>query len=382
MKPSVYLDHAATSYPKPECVIDAVTSFARSVGTGAGRGSGPRAEAAGGLLSEVRAGLGELLNAPAEGVVLTSGATQGLNMALLGLLRPGDHVLASPWEHNAVSRPLAWLQQRRGVSVSRLPGSLSAGLDLHALPGLLRPETRMCVLSHVSNVFGQVADVAAVGALLASRPRLLLVVDAAQSAGVLPIDVRGWGVDVLALSGHKGPLGPPGTGALYLRPELVHAVEPLQFGGTGSRSAEEPFVPELPLRLEVGTQNTWGIAGLHAALGHLRSVGVASVAQHVAALTREAVDMLREFEHVELLLPPAGEHHGVLSLRVAGLRPHDVAHLLQRHVGVEVRAGLHCSPWAHGWAGTRPGGTVRASFGGSTRIDDLLALRDGLAELR
>jgi len=377
----VYLDHAATSLPKAACVVDAVAHYARSVGGGAGRSSGSRAVEADELLAALRDALATLLDGPRDGVVLTSGATHSLNLALLGLLRPGDHVLASPWEHNAVTRPLAWLEHTRDVSVTRIPASLTDGLDLDALPGLLRPTTRLCVLSHVSNVFGQVTDVAAVRAALATRPGVLLVVDAAQSAGVLPVHMQAWGVDALALSGHKGLGGPPGTGALLLRPALQQRLDPVLFGGTGRRSVEQPFVADLPLRLEVGTRNTWGLAGLRAALGLLEGSAVAAAAERVAGRTREAVALLKPLPHVRLFLPAAAQHHGAVSFQVAGLRPPDVAHLLQRHFGVELRAGLHCSPWAHEWAGTRPGGTVRASFGPRTSAEDLLALRDGLASL-
>lgn len=382
MSACVYLDHASTSYPKPSCVYEAVDRYAREQGVGAARGSHGSARAAADLLASLRRDLGTLLGMPPEGVVLTTGATEALNLVLLGALRGGDHVVTTPWEHNAVRRPLEWLAQHRDVRVQRVAGSLSSGLDRDDLTRLLRPTTRLCVVNHVSNVFGIVAPVAEIVARVRERsPDALVVLDAAQSAGCLPLDAGSLGVDVVCFAGHKGLLGPTGTGGLALREGVAQAIAPTRFGGTGARAREAPFVADLPGRFEVGTQNTWGFAGLHAGVRHLLDEGVDRVTERVRRSTRRLADRLEELPGVDVLRPAARLHHGAVSFTVPPLRPGDVATLLDEHFDIRVRAGLHCAPWAHDWAGSPPGGTVRASVGWNTTDEDLDALVEALEEL-
>lgn len=379
MKKAVYLDHASTTFPKPDAVYDALICYARQVGVVDGRGISQETILTSELMDDLRQGIAELLHAPAEGIVFCSGATEALNTLLLGVLRPGDHVIASPFEHNAVTRPLAWLREHRGVRLTRISGSVHSGIDPEEVRRELRPETRVCVVNHVSNVFGTVAPLAEIGRILASHERALFLVDGAQSLGSLPIDVQAMGIDLLCFAGHKGLLGPTGTGGFFIGPRLAQEVEPLKFGGTGVRAGAEPYLDTLPHKFEVGTQNTWGMAGLLAGVRLVIEQGPGSMGQHIDELVRQAVLRLAELDQLRLHLPARDRHHGVLSMSFAnGLPPVDAAMLLDNHFGLKLRAGLHCSPWAHELAGTLPLGTLRVSFGHANRMEDVGLLCDAL----
>lgn len=363
IKTKTYLDQAATSFPKPESVYREMDQFAREIGIGNDRGFYRESRRVAEIITRTREGLARLINCRGEDIVFTSGTTESLNTLFLGSLREGDEVLISSFEHNALARPLAWLAERRGVRVKRIAGSLERGIDLGQLESVLTPRTRICAVNHISNAFGLVAPIVEIGKILRRYSGVVFAVDAAQSLGTSPIDVEAAEIDFLAFSGHKGLLGPTGTGGFFIRGSLVDRVEPLKFGGTGIRSAGEIFLDRLPLKYEVGTQNSWGIAGLLAGVDYIRRESVEAIHLRIEGLARRAIAGLSRIDGIRLHLPPPEIHHGIVSFNLAGLPPRETASLLDRTFNIKVRDGLHCAPDAHRTAGTFPEGTVRASFG-------------------
>ncbi len=377
----IYLDQAATSYPKPETVYQSIEDFARETGIGGGRGNYSENRVVADLFSQVRELCGRLFNASPNNIIFTSGSTESLNTLLLGSLEPGDHVVISPFEHNSVLRPLQYLSERREVDYTILDGSIKTGISPESFEKSLRPQTKLCILNHISNSFGTVQPVAEIGNILAGREDVFYLLDAAQSAATEPIDVKEWNVDALCFSGHKGMLGPTGTGGFYIHPRMVEAVEPLKMGGTGSNGGIETYSQSLPKKFEVGTQNSWGIAGLKAGLEFVNRKGVSEISKHIDNLTELAVEKLSELEKIKLYIPEDDKHHGVVSLTTDFLPPRDSASLLDKLFSVKTRAGLHCSPEAHRIAGTYPGGTIRVSFGLLNTEQDVHVLSEALRDL-
>lgn len=380
-KTKIYLDQAATSFPKPEAVYRELDRFARRVGIGNDRGFYRESREVAEIIERAREGVAGLLNCRGEDIVFTTGTTESLNTLLFGLLREGDRVLISPFEHNALTRPLARLAERRGVKVERMAGTLAAGIDLVKLEEALTVPTRLCVVNQISNAFGLTAPIEEIGKIRKKHPRTVFAVDGAQSLGTCPIDVERDGIDFLAFSGHKGLLGPTGTGGFFIRDSLVKLVDPLKFGGTGIISPGEIFLDRLPHKYEVGTQNSWGIAGLLAGVEHIREKSVIFIDHRIETLTRRAAAGLEEIEGITLFLPPVDSHHGIVSFNLAGLSPRETASLLDRTFNIKVRDGLHCAPDAHRAAGTFPSGTVRASFGLFNTEEEVDTLCRAVAEL-
>ncbi|MCX6028809.1 MAG: aminotransferase class V-fold PLP-dependent enzyme [Chloroflexi bacterium] len=297
---SVYLDNAATSWPKPEAVYLAVEHFMREVGATPGRGGHWREEEAARIADEARAALAQLFNAPnPAGIAFTMNATQAINMALKGILHPGDHVITSSIEHNAIWRPLKALE-RRGVAVTAVPCAPDGALDPAAVEATIQPNTRLIVMLHASNVLGTLLPVAAIGAI-ARTHGILFLVDAAQTAGAYSIDMESMHIDLLAFPGHKGLYGPHGTGGLIVRPGVQ--LETWIEGGSGIESAPETMPEALPLRLEAGTQNAAGIAGLLAGVRFVLEQGVERIRQHELALTATLIDALRDVPGLTVLGP-------------------------------------------------------------------------------
>lgn len=356
----MYFDNAATSFPKPEPVYQAMDHFLRTSCANPGRSGHRMAVAADAVLARARQALAQVLNAPdSRRVVWTANCTGALNLALKGLLQPGDHVVTTALEHNSVARPLRSLECR-GVEVTRVecPGGV---FDLDAFLSAIRPETRLVAMLHASNVTGAVLPVAEVGAHCRSRGVRLLV-DAAQTAGVLSVDVREMQADLVALPGHKSLYGPPGTGALYIGDGVD--LTPLTEGGTGSLSEQDAQPDALPDRFESGTQNSAGIAGLLAGLEWIRATGREAIRLREEALLAQLWEGLREIRGITLYGPAPGEARAsVLSFNLAGWEPTDLAIVLDQSFDIQCRPGLHCSPWAHRSLGTFPAGTVRLSPG-------------------
>ncbi|WP_456434509.1 aminotransferase class V-fold PLP-dependent enzyme [Thermosulfuriphilus sp.] len=381
MRQVVYADNAATSWPKPDVVVEATAKFLRTCSASPGRAGHQMALKASRVIFEAREELAALIGAPSsEQVIFTKNATEALNLALFGLLRPGDLVITTSIEHNAVARPLYYLQQTRGIKLLRCRCHEDGSLDFGHLRDLVSSwSPRLIVINHASNVTGTILSVAEVAEL---KGEALLLVDAAQTAGVLDIDVSSMGIDLLALTGHKSLLGPTGTGALYLASGLEENLEPLGLGGTGSRSEslEQPLF--LPDRFESGTPNTVGIAGLLAGLKFLKQEGLARIRTHEQGLTGLFLERLSPISGITIYGPCDPQlQTAVVSINVAGMDPAEVALRLDRDYGIAVRAGLQCAPWAHQTIGTYPQGTVRFSWGYFNELSDVEAAVQALAEI-
>jgi cysteine desulfurase family protein len=357
----IYFDNAATSWPKPEAVTTAVCDHYRDGMGNPGRAGHRMSIAAARLVEACREALAARLGAadPAR-IVFAANATHALNLALYGVLRPGDHAVTTSVEHNAVMRPLRHLEAQ-GIALTVVACRADGTLDVEAVRAALRPATRLLVTTHASNVAGTLMPVGDLASLARTRG-ILYLVDAAQTAGAVPIDVEAAGIDLLAFTGHKALLGPTGTGGLYIRPGL--ALPPLMRGGTGSESAQEIQPAFLPDAYESGTLNVAGIAGLAAALRFLDSVDVDTVRAHERSLVEHCMSALGRIPGVRVYGPASADARcGVVSFTVDGAAPSDVGLLLDESFGIMARTGLHCAPAAHRTLGTFPSGTVRFSFG-------------------
>ena len=370
----LYLDNAATSDPKPEEVVLAVSVCMRDANANPGRGAHRRAVAAARIVYEARVRLAELVGVadPAQ-VVFTAGCTDALHLALRGLLgSEAGRVVCSAFEHNAVWRPLRdWARRTGGELVVIPPGRDGAPLDLDALAGAAR-RSRLCVLTHASNVTGAILPVAE-AAEICRRHAMALLVDAAQTAGHLPEGWEAMGASLVSCSGHKGLLGPQGTGLLYIRPGVD--LPPVRLGGTGGNSEEDVPPADLPERYEAGTLNTPGIAGLGAAADVLLRMGLPARRRAELDLLDGLLRNLRGIPGLRVIGPAAARARtGCVSLTVDGWDPARVADVLDQRFGIAMRAGLHCAPLAHRTLGTFPEGTVRVSPGWKTTPSDIEAV--------
>lgn len=375
-----YLDNAATSFPKPETVYQALDRFARQSLANPGRAGHKMALAAERTLDDARHLLNQLFNGEApERFVFTLNCTDALNMAFKGVLAEGDHVITTNLEHNSVSRPLRALELAGRITLTRIAADGGGTVDPEAVRKAVTPRTRLVALTHASNVLGTVQPVAEIGRLVRERD-LLLLVDAAQTAGVLPIDVRAMHIDLLAFPGHKSLLGPTGTGALYVGPRAT--VRAWREGGTGGDSASETQPPEFPYWLEGGTPNVLGVAGLAAGVRYVMERGLEAIHQHEIALTQRLARRLAELDGFEVLgHDDCSKRVGTLSFRHAAIPAADLGSILDTSFDIAVRPGLHCAPYIHRALGTFPEGTVRASPGPFNTEADIDHLVQALAEI-
>lgn len=360
----VYLDNAATSKPKPESVWQAMEDYIRNVGCSPGRGGYACSLEAGRILFDAREKIRTLFNAPSEKqVIFTPNVTYALNFAIKGLLPPGSHVITSSMEHNSVVRPLRFMEKHCGVTLSLAPCDGEGRLDPEAVRRLLKPTTRMIILTHASNVTGTIMPVAEISRI-AREAGVLFVLDTAQSAGVLEIDFQALGLDVLAFTGHKSLYGPTGSGGFIVSERAAAQMTPLIQGGTGSKSDLEEQPDFLPDKFEAGTTNTVGIAGLSAGIDFVLATGTEKIRRHEEKLTRLFLAGLQNVPAVRVYGPPtAKERVATVSLTLGDRDPAEVAYRLDSEHGIMVRSGLHCSPLAHRTIGTFPQGTLRFSFG-------------------
>jgi cysteine desulfurase / selenocysteine lyase len=371
----IYLDHAATSWPKPREVIHAMSDFLEQAGGNPGRAGHRLSIKAGRIVYDARETLAEFFNAsdPLR-VIFTANATYAINLCLYGMLRPGDHVITSSIEHNAVMRPLRDLE-RKGISLSVVTCGRDGSIDPGAVAQEMRPSTRIVALTHASNVTGTILPIAEI-ATLAHRSGALLLVDAAQTAGVLPIDVQALNIDFLAFTGHKGLLGPQGTGGLVIGNKVpIREMEPLWRGGTGSRSEFEVQPQDLPDKFESGTLNGPGIAGLGAGVRHIMKRGIEAIRAQEMDLTRQLVDGIKNLDSVTVYGPddPA-RRTSIASFTAAGHRVSEIGLRLDEEFGILSRVGLHCAPAAHRTIGTFPEGTVRLALGLHTTVDEIASV--------
>ncbi len=360
----LYLDNAATTYPKPPAVAQAVYSCIANSGVNINRGCYAAAYELEEQVLDTRQLLCGLFHGPdCRNVIFTKNVTESLNVLLKGFLREGDHVLTSSMEHNAVMRPLVQLE-KAGISFTRVPCDGQGRLDPDALERCLRPNTRLLVMTHASNVCGTVLPIAQAGDFCRAHG-LRFFVDSAQTAGVLDLDMEAMHIDALAFTGHKGLLGPQGTGGFLLAEGLAAELEPLLSGGTGSISHTEDVPAFLPDRFEPGTLNLPGIAGLRQGLLFLRETGIANIRQHEQALAQRFLKGLRPLEEEGQLRILAGgdERVGVVSVQTLKKELSQAAFELDDRFGIMTRVGLHCAPAAHRTLGSYPVGAIRFSFG-------------------
>ena len=417
-KKKIYLDNAATSFPKPEEVPRAVYDYMTKLGTNVNRGGYATAYDTESVVLECRELIGALFHAPDyKNVVFTRNITESLNVVLKGLLHSGDHIIVSSMEHNAVMRPIRQLE-KKGVSFTRAQCEPDGSLKPEKLLSCIRPETKAVVMTHASNVFGTMLPIQEVGNFCKENG-LIFILDSAQTAGVFPIDMEKMHIDILCFTGHKGLLGPQGIGGFILRDELVLKIEPLISGGTGSLSNVETVPEFMPDRFEAGTPNLPGIFGLHAALNWLRKLGEADllkgenlkensavqevfgktpfsveqcflaalekIRKHELQLTAEFLKMLDPLEK-EGKLKIIGKKDtemrtGVVSIQTLTRELSDTAFQLDTRYGIMTRVGLHCAPSAHKTMGTYPMGTIRFSFGFANTDKEVKLAIDALKEL-
>ncbi len=380
----IYLDNAATSWPKPDSVLTAMDRFHRDLGVAAGRGATRAASEVDAVIARCRLRAANLLGAESsERIAFTFNGTDSLNLAIHGVLRPGDHVIASTLEHNSVLRPLSELRTRIRIETTFIPPGANGCVEPARFREAMRPNTKLVALLHASNVTGVIQPIEDVG-LIARQSGAIMLVDAAQTAGHLPINLRNLPVDLLACPGHKGLLGPLGTGLLYLRPGLEEHVASFRQGGTGSSSEEEQQPTRLPDKYESGNHNAVGLFGLEAALAWLELREIDTVRRHEISLRQRFVDQVAALPNVHRHLTDLRHEAsvGVVSLTLAGFDPQDAAVILDQEFGIQIRAGLHCAPGAHRSLNTLDsGGTLRISFGPSNTTDEVDALCDALKQM-
>lgn len=376
----IYLDNAATSWPKPPGVKEAMVECLDQYGANPGRGGHKMSVQASRVLFESRVNLSKLFHIKnPNDISFTPNTTVALNQAIKGFVKPGDHVIMTSVEHNSVRRPLEYLRQTAGVQVTYLEGDQEGKITPSQVEEAIQPHTTLVAVNHSSNLLGTILPVAEIGEICRRRGVKLLV-DAAQTAGTIPIHVEEMSIDMLAFPGHKGLLGPQGTGGLYVHPSIE--LEPILHGGTGSQSEaiEQPDVR--PDRYESGTQNTVGIAGLNAALKFIQNEGIEKIHNREWMLTQRLMEGMMRIDGVRMFGPPLGEAKtAIVSFIIEGMDSSEVAFILDQHYDIAVRAGYHCTPLAHQTAGTLEHGAVRVSPGYFTTEDDIDALLAGVEEI-
>ena len=381
----IYLDQASTTYPKPECVAAAVYEYMTGNGSNINRGCYENAYDTEDIVLETRELLCELFDGPdCKNVIFTKNVTESLNIVLKGFLKPGDHILTSSMEHNAVMRPLRQLENE-GVSFDRIPCDKEGTLLIEEMESLLKKITKAVVMMHASNVCGTLLPLKEAGAFCKEHG-LKFIVDCAQSAGVFPISMREMHIDALCFTGHKGLYGPQGIGGFILQEEMIEQVTPLLSGGTGSISHTEEIPKFMPDRFEPGTMNLPGIFGLHAALEWLEETGMENIHYKERTLTELFLKKIKELdisgEKISIIgKENVDERTAVVSIQTPERDVSEVAYLLDKNYGIMTRVGLHCAPSAHKTLGTYPAGTIRFSFGYFNTEEEVLLAVKALEEI-
>ena len=388
MKPMerIYLDNAATSWPKPESVYAAVDNAQRVIGSPAGRGSSEQVVQAMRLVEQTRGLVAELVSAPdRRNISFTFNGTDSLSTAILGLLKKGDHVVTSVVEHNSVLRPLKHLESQSVIETTYVDCDQTGTFSEDDVIAAIGPETRLVCLIHASNVTGSVQSIKNIKRRIveAGNEKTLFLLDAAQSLGHLPIDVGEIGCDILAAPGHKGILGPLGTGVLYVADHVADQIHPLRFGGTGSSRSTEIQPTQVPEKFESGNLNVPGIAGLNAGLKFLNSDDGKSAHENQQQLWQLLLDGVESIEGVQLQGHCSTQNRiGVFSLSIGGFDCHEAAGIFESSASIQTRAGFHCAPLLHRALGTEAdGGTVRISPGLFNTVADIEAVLRVIGEV-
>jgi cysteine desulfurase family protein len=378
---NIYFDNGATSFPKAPGVGETLKHYVEDIGGNVNRGVYQTALSAQERLLETREKLCRLFNFPKpDNVVFTMNITHSLNYLLKGFLKKGDHCLISSMEHNAVMRPLTQLE-RGGVSFTRIPCDTAGYLDVKKLELGVGENTKTIIMTHASNVCGTILPVEEVGRFCRERG-LIFILDTAQTAGFLDIDMAAMNIDALAFTGHKSLLGPQGTGGFIISDKLARSIEPLISGGTGSLSDSEEIPPYLPDRFEPGTPNIPGIYGLHTALCYLEKTSLKAIREYTLSLTSLFLDEIRELQGISLIgLPGVTGRTALVSLDFPGRDNGEIAYRLDTNFGIMTRSGMHCAPSAHKTLGTFPRGTVRFSFSHFNTRDEITYAIDALKHI-
>lgn len=374
----IYFDNAATSLQKPEAVIEAVAEAMKSLGN-ASRGAHSAALGSNRMVYETRELLAELfhIDDPSR-IAFTMNATESLNIAIAGIFRPEDHVITTVMEHNSVLRPL-YRMEESGTELSFLQADKKGNISYEELENAIRSNTRAVICTHASNLTGNVLDLEKIGEIC-KKHRLLFLVDASQTAGIIPIDVQKMKISVLCFTGHKGLLGPQGTGGIYVAPEIN--IRPLVVGGSGVQSYLKTQPDEMPARLEAGTLNAHGIAGLHAAISYIIEKGVEQIYQEEHEKTDYFYRMIRSIPDIHIYGDPEAELHApIIALNIGDYDSAQVADELMETYGIATRAGAHCAPLMHQALGTQKQGAVRFSFSHFNTRKELDAGIQALREL-
>lgn len=374
----IYLDNAATTLRKPDAVIEAVADAMRNMGN-SGRGSGSTSLRASRVIYEARRTLTEFFGGtdPSR-LVFTSNSTEGLNMAIQGIFVPGDHVITTELEHNSVLRPLYGEQEHNGISLTIVKSGKQGTVDYEGVEAAIRPETRAVICTHASNLTGNVVDLYRMGQI-AKRHGLLFVVDASQTAGVLPIDIERMQIDVLCFTGHKSLMGPQGTGGLYIREDVE--IRPFKSGGTGVHSFLKKQPDDYPEHLEAGTLNGHGIAGLLAAVREIQNIGMTTIYEKEHRFMQQFYDGVREIPGIKIygdFSDPAAVRCPVVSLNIGDMDASEVSDWLQEEYDIITRAGAHCAPLMHQYFQTEKQGMVRFSFSYYNKEEEVLAAVRGV----
>lgn len=379
MKKLIYFDNAATTFPKPEEVYRKVDHIMRNVGANPGRSGHRMALEANRIILDARDSIARLFNIEdSSRIIFTSNTTEALNIGIKGFLRPGDHAITSSMEHNSVVRPLKAME-KAGVECSKVRCSSEGILNPDDVRAVIRPRTRLIAITHASNVTGSINPIREIGAV-AREKGIVFLLDAAQTAGMLPIDVERDNIDMLACPGHKGLFGLQGTGFLYISPSV--RLEPIKDGGTGGNSEMDTMPDTLPERFEAGTMNTPGIGGLGEGVEFVLREGIDKIRSHEVNLTDRLVKGLVELKGVTVYGPgDANRQMAVVAFNIAGKDPSDVGFVLDSSFGIMARVGLHCAPDAHRTIGTFPQGTVRLSPGYFNTMEEMEFVVDALRKI-
>ena len=377
----IYLDNGATSFPKAPGVAKAINNYILNIGTSVGRGAYAEAFETEGIVYDTRELLAEIFGAEdSKSVIFTKNITESLNVLLHGFLKEGDHVIVSSLEHNAMMRPLVEMESL-GITFTRVTPDNDGIFDMSDLEKALQPNTKLIAMMHASNVFGTLLDLEPVGQF-AKTHNLRFIVDAAQTAGFLPVNMRTLHADAVAFTGHKSLLGPQGIGGFVITDDFADEVKSFIQGGTGSRSDSEKQPSYLPDKFESGTPNTVGIIGLHAALTFIKDQGIDNIRAHEMQLTKILMEGLEKNENIRVVgTSKMDRRTAVVSFDTPYHDSAMVSHTLTSKYGVNNRCGMHCAPSAHKTMGTFPQGTIRLSLGFTTTLEDVQTAIDALDEI-